>query len=101
MPGIAGNMGAVMPDIGGMMGGMDRGRPGMGMVGIVGIAGGSMPGREGRPGRGGKEDGPGELACKIYISLFHLNSGLQVMSICLKNNDVAWTLFDSVVWSFT
>ena len=30
MPDIVGNMGAGMPDIGGMMGGMDRGRPGMG-----------------------------------------------------------------------
>ena len=65
MPGMVGNMGAGMPDIGGMMGGIDRGRPAMGMVGIVGIAGGSIPGREGRPGSGGKEDGPGELACKI------------------------------------
>ena len=65
MPGMVGNMGAGMPDIGGMMGGIDRGRPAMGMVGIGGIAGGSIPGREGRPGSGGKEDGPGELACKM------------------------------------
>jgi len=63
MPGMVGNMGAGMPDIGAMMGGIDRGRPGMGMVGMVGIAEGIIPGREGRPGRGGKEDdGPGELA---------------------------------------
>ena len=63
MPGMEGNMGFGMPDIGGMMGGMDRGRPGMGIAGMVGIAGGSMPGREGRPGSGGREEGPGELAC--------------------------------------
>jgi len=64
MPGMEGNMGFRIPDMGGMIGGMDRGRPGMGMAGIVGIAGGSMPGREGRPGSGGREEGPGELACR-------------------------------------
>ena len=64
MPGIVGNMGAGMPDIEGMMGGIDMGRPGMD---IVGIAGGSIPGRDGSPGRGGKEDGPGELACKMSM----------------------------------